>query len=392
MPHWFLTCLIAVFLPGSPVAEAGKKPPNLIVFLTDQQRVDTLGAYGNTQIRTPHLDRLAQRSFVFDAFYVSNPVCTPSRASLLTGLYPNKHGSWMNSIPLDPKVPILVEMLRDPEYASAYYGKWHLGNEIFKQRGFTDFDSTEIYQKWWSEDQDHSQRSGYYHFLKEKGIEADTPYGHSRDLTNRLSKELSKPVYLAQRGIRFLEQHRDRPFALYLSFLEPHAFADHKQGPPFTNVYGDLYDPADMPIPDSFFEEMDPTVSFAKRLMRLALARGELPIAYPQTVQELREAMARYWGLVTLVDEMVGRVLERLRELGLEQNTIVVFTSEHGEMMGDHRLMSKMNSYEEAATVPFLLSVPGLWDRSRRIKKPVSQVDVTPTLLDLMGQPLPDHL
>ena len=392
MPHWFLTCLIAVFLPGSPVAEAGKKPPNLIVFLTDQQRVDTLGAYGNTQIRTPHLDRLARRSFVFDSFYVSNPVCTPSRASLLTGLYPNKHGSWMNSIPLDPKVPILVEMLRDPEYASAYYGKWHLGNEIFKQRGFTDFDSTEIYQKWWSEDQDHSQRSGYYHFLKQKGIEADTPYGHSRDLTNRLSKELSKPVYLAQRGIRFLEQHRDRPFVLYLSFLEPHAFADHKQGPPFTNVYGDLYDPADMPIPDSFFEEMDPTVSFAKRLMRLALARGELPIAYPQTVQELREAMARYWGLVTLVDEMVGRVLERLRELGLEQNTIVVFTSEHGEMMGDHRLMSKMNSYEEAATVPFLLSVPGLWDRSRRIKKPVSQVDVTPTLLDLMGQPLPDHL
>jgi arylsulfatase A-like enzyme len=126
--------------------------------------------------------------------------------------------------------------------------------------------------------------------------------------------------------------------------------------------------------------------------MRLALARGELPIAYPQTVQELREAMARYWGLVTLVDEMVGRVMERLRELGLEQNTIVVFTSEHGEMMGDHRLMSKMNSYEEAAKVPFLLSVPGLWDRSRRIRKPVSQVDVTPTLLDLMGQPLPDHL
>ena len=373
------------------IAMGAEAPPNLIVFLTDQQRVDTLGAYGNDRIKTPHLDALAQRGFLFESFYVANPICSPSRASLLTGVYPHQHGTWKNNIPLNPAVPILVEMLEKGIYASAYYGKWHLGNEIFKQRGFTDFDSTEIYEKGWSPDKDHAKRSGYYHFLLERHIPPDTPLGHSRDLANRLPKELSKPVYLARKGMEFIEEHRDEPFVLFLSFLAPHAFADHHQGPPFNNVYEDLYDPEDMEIPATFFEEMDPTVSYAKRIARLALIRGEFPIAYPQTIQELKQAKSRYWGLVTLVDEMVGRVLEHLKKLDLEKNTIVVFTSEHGEMLGDHRLMSKAVSYEESVKVPFVMTVPGV-SGPRRISQPVSQVDVVPTLLELMGQSPPSNL
>ena len=360
-------------------------PPNLIVFLTDQQRADTLGAYGNVQIKTPYLDALAQRGFLFESFYVANPICSPSRASLLTGLYPHRHGTWKNNIPLNPAVPILVEMLEKGAYASAYYGKWHLGNEIFKQRGFTDFDSTEIYEKGWSMEKDHAKRSGYYQFLLEHGIRPDTPVGHSRDLANRLPKELSKPVYLARKGIEFMDAHREEPFVLFLSFLAPHAFTDHHQGPPFNNVYEDVYDPEDMELPATFFEEMDPTVSYAKRVARLGLIRGEFPIAYPKTIQELKQAKSRYWGLVTLVDEMVGRVLEHLKQLELEKNTIVLFTSEHGEMLGDHGLMSKAVSYEEAVKVPFVMTVPGVAG-PRRISKPVSQVDVVPTLLELMGQ------
>ena len=373
------------------IAPGAQASPNLIVFLTDQQRADTLGAYGNDQIKTPYLDALAQRGFLFENFYVANPICSPSRASLLTGLYPHRHGTWKNSIPLNPSVPILIEMLEKGTYASAYYGKWHLGNEIFKQRGFSDFDSTESYEKNWSPDQDHAKRSGYYHFLLEHDIRPDTPFGHSRDLANRLPKELSKPVYLAQKGIEFLDAHREEPFVLFLSFLAPHAVLDHHQGPPFNNVYEDLYDPEDMQIPATFFEEMDPTVSYAKRVARLGLIRGEFPIAYPQTIQEFKQVKSRYWGLVTLVDEMVGRVLEHLEKLGLERNTIVVFTSEHGEMLGDHRLMSKAVSYEESVKVPFVMTVPGLAG-PRRISKPVSQLDVVPTLLELMGQSPPRNL
>ncbi len=382
---------LAVYWFSLTTVIAAGAPPNLIVFLTDQQRADTLGAYGNDQIKTPHLDALAQRGLLFENFYVANPICSPSRASLLTGLYPHRHGTWKNNIPLNLEVPILVEMLDKGAYSSAYYGKWHLGNEIFGQRGFTDFDSTEIYQKGWSPDKDHAKRSGYYHFLLEHDIHPDTPFGHSRDLANRLPKELSKPVYLAQKGIEFLDAHRQEPFVLFLSFLAPHAVADHHQGPPFNNVYEDLYDPEDMQIPATFFEDMDPTVSYAKRVARLGLIRGEFPIAYPQTIQEFKQIKSRYWGLVTLVDEMVGRVLEHLEKLGLEKNTIVVFTSEHGEMLGDHRLMSKAVSYEESVKVPFVMTVPGV-SGPRRISKPVSQVDVVPTLLELMGQSRPLNL
>src|SRR5690606_3764552 len=131
---------------------------------------------------------------------------------------------------------------------------------------------------------------------------------------------------------------------------------------------------------------------FFKRTVRLTVRRGGvLSPAYPRTIEELKDAKARYWGLITLDDEMVGRVLSRLQELGLEENTIVVFTSDHGEMMGDHRLMSK-GSYEEALKVPLLLSVPGWQDRTRRVTQRVSQIDLVPTLLDLMKQYIPAHL
>ena len=180
---------------------------------------------------------------------------------------------------------------------------------------------------------------------------------------------------------------RDR----YLSFLEPHAFADHDWGPPFKNVNDDLYRPEDMEVPETFFEDMDPSVSYQKRMWRISLQRGEFPIAYPQTVAEFKQAKARYWGLITLVDEMVGRVLQRLRALGLEDDTIVVFTSDHGEMMGDHRLMSKTVTYEESIKVPLLISVPGM-RRSVRVTSPAAQVDIVPTLLELLGQARPSHL
>jgi arylsulfatase A-like enzyme len=363
-------------------AASAQTRPNLLVVLTDQQRVDTMKAYGNSKIRTPNLDRLAGRSFVFDSFYVGQPLCTPSRGTLLTGLYPHTHGSWENNIALDRKLPILNEMVKDPAYVSGFFGKWHLGDELSGQGRFTEFDSTELYGM----SGKSPTPTGYQRFLVARGVKPDTPAGHSRDLANRLPKELSKPAYLAKIGTEFLDRHRSQPFILYLSFLEPHAFADHDWGPPFTNVNDDLYRPEEMEVPATFFEDMDPTVSYQKRMWRVSLQRGEFPIAYPQTILEYKQAKARYWGLVTLVDEMVGRVLDRVRELGLEEDTIVVFTSDHGEMMGDHRLMSKSVTYEESVKVPLLIRVPGA-TRTVRVTGPAAQVDVVPTLLELLGQP-----
>ena len=384
--RWFALALLLTAAVQVSSAQT-RRHKNLLIFLTDQQRIDTMKAYGNSKIHTPNLDALAGRSFVFDSFYVAQPVCTPSRGTLLAGLYPHTHGSWENNIPLDRKIPILNQMVKDPEYVSGFFGKWHLGDELSGQGRFTEFDTTELYGLTTS----GSTPTGYHRFLVERGVKPDTPAGHSRDLANRLPKELSKPAYLAKVGAEFLERHRTEPFILYLSFLEPHAFADHDWGPPFKNVNDDLYRPEELDVPATFFEDMVPTVSYQKRMWRVSLQRGEFPIAYPQTVSEFKQAKARYWGLVTLVDEMVGRVLTRLRELGLDDNTIVVFTSDHGEMMGDHRLMSKSVTYEESIKVPLLIRLPGA-TQAVRVTRPATQVDIVPTLLELLDQPRPAHL
>ena len=144
-----------------------------------------------------------------------------------------------------------------------------------------------------------------------------------------------------------------------------------------------------MEVPETFYEKLDPTVLKRKKVIQELYLHDRRFQGYLETPRALQEVMARYWGKVTLVDEMVGHVLDKLRESGLEENTIVVFTSEHGELMGDHRMMHKMVMYEESVTVPLLLRVPGLKDGTQRVSKAVSLVDLVPTLLDLMKQPLP---
>ena len=370
------------------VHAAAPRRPNLLFILTDQQRHDTLGVAGNSQIRTPHLDRIARQGVMFERAYVAFPVCTPDRATLQNGLYPHTHGSWRNNVPLSANYPTLAEIVKQahPRYVAGYFGKWHLGREQYAQRGFDEFDTTENY----GGREPTVKRSGYYDFLVKHGIQPDDDGLHSRDLANRLPKLLSKPTYLRDRAIDFIDRHRDQPFLLYLGFLEPHAFADHNWGPPFKNVNHDLYPSDQMPIPDTFYTDMDPSVSFQKQLHRVLLRHGKFPPAYPQTEAELRDTIARYWGLVTQVDEAVGHIVDHLRDLGLADDTLIVFTSEHGEMLGDHRLLSKMVTYEESIRIPLLVSGGGL--PSTRVAKPFSQIDLVPTLVDLLGCPVPSHL
>ena len=373
---------------GREAAAAAERPRlNLLFIVNDQHRRDAVGAYGNPLIKTPHLDALARRSALFQAAYVTQPLCTPSRASLLTGLYPHTHGAALNNAPLAPDRRILTQMLPPGVYRTAWFGKWHLGDEIFRQRGFDEFESTEDgYEEHYSAGRDHSARSGYHHFLAARGVKPDQRDGYSRRYANTLPKELSKPAYVAGKGIEFIERQRDRPFVAFLSFLDPHT--------PFNSVNDGMYDPAKMEVPATFREPLDPSVLERTRVLR-DLIQHDAPGSYRgiiDTARDLQEVKARYYGKVTLVDEMIGRVLARLGELGLSDRTIIVFTSEHGELMGDHRLMFKSLMYEESAGVPLMLSVPGVTDAGRRVSVPVSTVDVTPTLLDLLGQPPPPGL
>ncbi len=359
------------------------RPPNLLFLFTDEQRYDTMGAYGNHRIRTPNLNRLAGESVVFDRAYVTQPVCTPSRSTLLTGLYPHTTGCTANNVPLPPDVRCLPEMLHD-DYATAYHGKWHLGDEVFAQHGFQQWRSIEdMYRGYYSPRRDRSARSSYHHFLVENGFAPSEGNTFGRAETARLPERFSKPAFLAREATRFIRENRRQPFVLFVNFLEPHM--------PFFGPRDDEHDPDEVALPENFEAFPDASQPLMARMARLAYreyGHSGLPL---KTEADWRRLIANYWGLCSLVDTYVGRILAALAECELTDETIVVYTSDHGDMMGSHGLLAKCVMFEEAVRVPLLMRLPG-GSSPARYAHPVSQVDLVPTLLDLMGQPVPEHL
>ena len=376
----------AVSLPmaGCSLSFAGSKglkrrKPNLLFIWTDEQRADTMAAYGNTKIHTPNLNRLASASFVFKRAYITQPVCSPSRASVMTGLWPHTLGIVENNIPLTSRTQCLPEMIDSPEYQTGYMGKWHLGDEIFSQHGFNEWVSIEDgYYKYYSSPDKKQARSDYYHFLVSRGHKPDTR-AFSRKYAASLPFAESKPKFLETKACDFLRRHREEPFILYINFLEPHM--------PFTGPFNNEHDPGDVDLPENFddpLEENEPLV-YRKR-------RKQMMRKYGPDEKSYRELISRYWGLVTEVDTAVGRIYRTLEELGLADNTIVVYTSDHGDMMGSHRLVEKCVMYEEAVKVPLLLRVPWMSKQQNMIEEPVSHIDLVPTLLELMKCQKPRHL
>jgi arylsulfatase A-like enzyme len=358
--------------------------PNLLFIYTDEQAFNTLAAYGNHAIQMPNLNRLAAESVVFDEAYVVQPVCTPSRAALLTGLWPHQNGCTENNVALWPAARCLPELITRGEYVTAHHGKWHLGDEIFAQHGFQEFISIEDeYGRYYSPGRDRERRSSYHHFLIEAGFTPQNGVTFGRGEAARLPEPFGKPAFVAREASRFIRENRNRPFILYANFLEPHM--------PFFGPRDDQYDPTDIPLPFNYDAIPGPDQPLKTRLMQEYYFRHGHSGLSLRTEAEWRRMIANYWGLCSLVDTHVGAILNTLDECGLADNTIVVFTSDHGDMMGSHRLLAKCVMYQEAVRVPLLIRLPGQ-RRGHRVTGPVSQIDVAPTLLDFMGQPIPEHL
>ncbi len=359
-------------------------PPNLLFLYTDEQRFDTLAAYGNRQIEMPNLNRLAEQACIVERAYVTQPVCTPSRSSLLTGLYPHANGCTANNLPLDDGIPCLPEMLPAGSHATAHFGKWHLGDELFAQHGFADWISVEDgYNGWFRPQRDRAAVSDYTQWLLEKGRKPANGHRFGRGEAAALPEALSKPAFLAEAAARFIREHRNQPFCLYVNFLEPHM--------PFTGPRNGQYDPQTIPLPDNFAAPPTERNHPRYRLFHAYYATGRKFDVHFDNPEEVRQLRARYWGLCSQVDTHCGTILDTLRECSLWDDTIIVFTSDHGDMMGSHQLVAKCVMYEEAVRVPLLVKLPGQ-RQSRRIANPVSQVDLVPTLLDALGQAIPDHL
>ena len=360
------------------------RPTNLLFIYTDEQASSTLEAYGNSRIYMPNLNRLAQQSVVFDRAYVTQPVCTPSRSTLLTGLYPHTNACTENNVPLSPETQCLPEMITNSDYVTAHYGKWHLGDELHAQHGFRDWIGIEDgYNGWFTEGKDRDIRSAYYHFLIENGLTPKHGTHFSRGEAARLPEEYGKPAFLAGEASRFLRENQGNPFILYVNFLEPHM--------PFFGPRDEQYDVDAIPLPPNFDAAPTEAQPLKARLLQqhyLRHGHSGLPLA---NRDEWRRMIANYWGLCSLIDTHIGTILDTLDDCGLSDSTIVVFTSDHGDMMGAHQLLAKCLMFEEAVRVPLLMRLPGQ-TQARRVVGPVSQIDVVPTLLDLMGKMIPEHL
>lgn len=390
-----LFCSRRDFIKASALATLGfhligcnrsARKPNLLFLWTDEQRADTMAIYGNHKIHAPNLNKLASESVVFEKAYVTQPVCTPSRSTVMTGLWPHTNGCTENNIPLPKEIPCFPELMNDPDYRTGYFGKWHLGDEVFAQHGFEEWESIEdIYWEYFSEGRDCTARSSYAEYLLSLGYPPDRDRGDfSRDFASRLPLEHCKPKFLEQKACDFLRRHRHEPFVLYVNFLEPH--------PPFFGPLNDEHDPNEIDLPKNFDDPLEEDEPLRYRLIRHKLYQNGYKGKELRTEEQWRRLAANYWGLVTQVDLSIGAILAELERLGLAENTIVVFTSDHGDMMGAHRLLNKTVMYEESVRVPWLMRLPRMGKKQQVIKHPVSHIDLVPTLLELMGKKIPDSL
>ncbi len=364
--------------------------PNILFICTDQQRYDALGCYGNPHIRTPAIDGLAEEGVLFEGCYVQNTVCAPSRASLLTGRYPRAHGLWANGVALPEDETLFTRALADDGYDCGLIGKLHLAacfrgrTEPRRDDGFRVFE--------WAHDPTHgSPENAYHRWLEEHhpalyaAAMAHGPgrSGHEAVGFDTLPTEAHYSHWVGERAIDFLRRGRDpdRPFFLMANFYDPHH--------PFVapREYLDRYDPAALPRPLGGPEELadrPPVLAEASRKSYAGIARGFAEYS-PGGVQEL---IAAYYAMVTLIDDETRRILATLDELGLAENTLVVFTSDHGEMLGDHGLLLKgPMMYEGAVRVPLILRWPGRLPAGARRTELVQWLDLCATVMEAAGAP-----
>ena len=353
---------------------AAQRKPNLVLFLPDQQRADTIACYGGVKVHAPNLNKLASQSVVFERAYVTHPVCTPSRSSLMTGTWPHINGCTRNSVPLDRRFRVFPELMEDRDYRTAYIGKWHLGEEGPAGRGFDEWISTD-------------DRGDYTKFVTANGITPDKQDGRFSEVAiSNLPLDLSRPKFLERHACEFIDKHRRDPFILVVGFVEPHS--------PYNGPLNDehLLDQVELDATATLPETED--IPLRYRLMRewqqaeAILDRQRLPtqLFFGITPEEYRSIKQRYLGLVTLVDQSIGAILACLERCDLTDNTIVVHTSDHGDSLGAHHLFGKETMFEAATRVPLLIRLRGQ-TRAKTVPRPVSHIDFVPTLLDLLGQP-----
>ena len=410
--------------------------PNFVFIITDQQRADHLGCYGNSIVKTPNIDSIAEKGRRFEKFYVANPICMPNRASIMTGRMSSLHGAVHNGIPLSLDHTTFVELLRDANYRTGLIGKSHLQSftglpatkrfepeeglqtpsknlrDAYKaNRHSKDYD-LELIPQWdrplaermdghfYGFDHveiaaDHAdQASGdYLLWAREQDPNFDKLVGPQNALPdNRINapqawrtavpEELYPTTWIADRTQAYLKERSedDQPFFLQVSFPDPH----HPFTPP--GHYWDMYDPADIPLPESFGKGRLPPIKAMKEAMEKNQDPRDNQNPFAVTEEEARALIALTYGSITMIDDAIGRILAQLKSLGLDENTVVIFNSDHGDFMGDHGLMLKLLlHYQGLIRIPFIWHDPAVQDGPNVDHSLASSIDISSTILARAG-------
>jgi choline-sulfatase len=346
-------------------------PPNVLLVMADQLAASALPSYGNQAVRAPHLERLGEEGVVFERAYCSSPLCTPSRASMLTGQLPSRIGCYDNAADFPSEAPTLAHHLRLAGYETVLAGKMHFVGPD-QLHGFERRLTGDVYPagRDWTPDWERplAERFAWYH---------DMSSVHRAGVVST-SLQLEYDAEVAFRAERELYRQAgsDRPFLLVASFTHPH---DPYEVPP--GVW-ERYDGVEIPPPAVGPLPLDRHDPHSRRL--LEMCRTGAAEHDPALVQRARRA---YLAAVSHVDDQVGRLLSALRETGLHRDTVVLFTSDHGDMLGERGLWYKMSFFEGSARVPLLAWAPGRLE-ARRVPEPVSLLDLLPTVCELAGAPL----
>lgn len=359
-----------------------KRRPNILFLMADEFRHDCLGVAGNSIVKTPNLDRLAAGSVRFTEAYAASPVCSPSRAVLFTGRYPQINGVVGNGMALNPGEVALPEILKAYGYRTYMVGKLHLPpDHWFDEALITAGGRGREYREFLRKERPD------FHGISNTAAIPDTliryhspcpghsPFGPVRIGTSVLPDRLYEEAWVADRAIDFLHRLRDsrQPWFLFVSVLKPHS--EYVIPEP----YATMYSPEKVPLPDSF--------NPGAKCTEPPEPDGN-PRLFINDPHVMREIIAHYYGAVNMVDHHMGRVLTALQELGLQDETIVLFTSDHGNMLGERNRLFKGVMYEGAARVPLMLRQPRLLPRSAVREGIFDNSAVMPTLLDLAGIPI----
>ncbi len=416
----------AALASSAALGQAKERPeqrrPNVLFIITDQQPTSCVAAYGNQVLRTPNLDRLAREGALLERFYISAFPCSPSRACMYTGRYAHRHGVIVNDIPLSPQIPSIGQIFRAAGYTTAFVGKWHLGGHMYRdyrlpaEKIAKGDGGNWQYKLEWTEDgfklkrvpggygEDRPQLGfqywvggwrHYHQWLYEEGlgrlldkhlfgnhsILPSAPEG--QHMYSKVDEDHHMSAFLALHAERFIrgQARSTRPWLCVLSFYGPHL----PVAPP--KPWDEMYSLDQVALPPNHRDDLK-----GKPIRQMAMRRNYRSDRW--TEEQFKDYVRRYWGYCSYIDHQIGRVFKALDETGQWDNTIVVFTSDHGDMVAAHGMIWKLCwcAYEELFRVPCLIRIPGTTPAGLRVRALASNIDLLPTLLEATGIRAPEGM